>query len=164
MPQRKTHNVYLGNQKVGEVWENYDVFTEKEREEKRKKEVLDLYHAKKDAYEIQETVEYKTKEDKAKKNFKIRKTIGIIFMLAAACVPIITMLFFKDDMSPAITFYLPAIIFGLGTGIIHSEAYVSTRTVKPRIDWASCFRWTIAGGVGFLILSLLVLFVLGSII
>ena len=25
MPQRKTHNVYLGNQKVGEVWENYDV-------------------------------------------------------------------------------------------------------------------------------------------
>lgn len=164
MPQRKTHNVYVGNQKVGEVWENYDVFTEKEREEKRQKEILDLYHAKKERYEISETAEYKSKENKVKKNFKIRKTIGIILMLTAFSVPIITMLFFKNEMSELTTFGLPAIVFGIGSGCIHSEAHISTQTMKPHIDWASCLRWIIGGGICFLLVVFALLFGVGTLL
>lgn len=164
MPQKKDYDVYLGNQKVGEVWSHHDTKSEYEREMGFQKEVADLYFAKRESQAVKSTTAYQTKEARIKKNFKIRKIIGIIFMILAVGVPITTMLFFKNDMSEFTTFFLPAIIFGIGTGLTHTEATISADTLKARIDWASSLRWLIGGGIGFLIFSLLVLFALASIL
>ena len=156
MPQRKTHDVYADNQKVGEVWEHYDVFTEEERAEKRQKEILDLYHAKTETYRITETAEYKTKEERAKRNFKIRKTIGVLAIIAALAIAVLTIttaVSAKGISDPFSAFVIPAIICGVGLGLTHSEA-INVNHIKnrPSIDWSWCIGWLFGGGIGFLVI------------
>ena len=156
MPQRKTHDVYAGNQKVGEVWEHYDVFTEEERAAQRAKMIVDAINADlRDGY-TRDTPEYKAGEKKAERNFKIRKALGIVAIIVALAIVVLTIttaVSAKGISDPFSAFVIPAIIFGVGLGLTHSEAIkVNHIKKRPSIDWTWCIGWLFGGGIGFLII------------
>lgn len=159
MAQRKTHDVYAGNQKVGEVWENYDLFTPAEREAKKQKMIADMILEDLEKDRLRGTDDYKSKKAKAERNFKIRKVLGIIAILGAIGMIVASLVNPQSEyMSEYTLFFLPPIAFGIGMGLTHSEAELNLNKKRPTIPWGWCIGWTIGGGIGFFILNLIVLF------
>ncbi len=159
MAQRKTHDVYAGNQKVGEVWENYDVFTPAERAEQKAKRMAEWIKKDLDESRLMGTAEYKKKEAKAERSFKIRKALGIISILGAIGMIVASLVNPQSEyMSEYTLFFLPPIAFGIGMGLTHSKAELNLDKKRPTIPWGWCLGWTIGGGIGFFILNLMVVF------
>lgn len=159
MAQRKTHDVYAGNQKVGEVWENYDLFTPAEREAKKQKMIADMILKDLEEGRLRDTDDYKSKEAKAERNFKIRKALGIIFVLVAIGLIVFSLVNPQSEyMSEYTLFFLPPIFFGIGMGLTHSDTHTNLEKRRPTVDWGWCIGWMIGGGIGFFILNFIVLF------
>ncbi len=159
MAQRKTHDVYAGNQKVGEVWETYDLFTPAEREAKRQKMIADMILKDLDKDRLRDTAEYKKKEARAERNFKIRKILGIISIIGAIGLIVFSLVNPQSEyMSEYSLFFIPPVLFGIGMGLTHSASEINTKKKRPTIDWGWCLGWTIGSGIGFFILNLMVIF------
>lgn len=159
MPQRKTHDVYSGNQKVGEVWEHYDVFTPAERAEQRAKRMAEAIKKSLDESRLLGTAEYQAKAAKAERNFKVRKALGIIAVIGAIGLIVFSLAFPQSPlMSEWTMFYLSPIAFGIGMGLTHSDAELNLEKKRPTIPLGWCIGWTIGGGIGFFVLNLMILF------
>ncbi|MBQ8575774.1 MAG: hypothetical protein IJ447_07005 [Clostridia bacterium] len=160
MPQRKEYDVYAGNQKVGEVWGHYDVFTEAERAEKRAKMVADLIMDDLAKDRIRDTEQYKAKEAKAERNFKIRKTIGMICVIASIALAVISVVFNNEIKSDSflLRFVVPSIVFGLGIGLKYTDVEVNVKKRKPVISWGDAFYMFGGCGIGFFIADFIISF------
>lgn len=154
MPQRKTHDVYSGNQKVGEVWEHYDVFSEAERAEKRQKMISDmiLHDLKKE--EMREETKNKIKVAL----YVVRLIIGIA-MIIGSIVLAVKFFINREEMfdgSMVMFFAPPSILFALGLGFANSYIDYDTDSFRSGINWKGVFGSIIKGGIAFFIIDFLV--------
>ena len=157
MPKRKEYDVYSGNQKIGEVWGEYDVFTPAERAEKRAKMMAERILDDLEKDRIRNTDSYRKKEAKADRNYKIRKVIGIFAIVVALFMAVLNIINLQNAINMFISFIMPTILFGLGISFIYSQPYeVNKKKGKPDCDWAGSLYMGFWCGVGFLIVDFLV--------
>lgn len=136
MPQRKDYDVYAGNQKVGEIWSEHPTKTAYEVEMNVKKNIADLYFEKMEGYKNASTEQYKAKEAKMEKHYKIRMVIGVLIAIGSVIMAILTIINRKEMESFVSGFVIPSVSFGLGAGLFFSMvAEPSSKRDKPHIEW-----------------------------
>ena len=152
MPQRKTHDVYAGNQKVGEIWESYSGKTSYEAEMGVKIGAIDLIRAE---GTIRTDEKLRKRYEKMKRNYKIRKIIGC---LLRAFSVISAFAFVPMARADKISFEAGVIIVGaLGAAavsLLFSAPYNDKKKIKTVIPWGSVFGGLIVGFIGTVLLHL----------
>lgn len=165
MPQRKTHDVYAGNQKVGEVWEHYDVFTEEERAAKRAKMIADMILDDLNKDQIYNSEAYQNQKKKLDRTYKVRKVIGIVVVIVSLGLAVLNVINFKSfGDNIAIFFIPPAVVFGLGMGLIKSEPIMNEKKRLPVVDWGGVLLKILLFGVVFLVLYFVLFIGVGTLI
>ena len=140
MPQRKDYDVYAGNQKVGEIWSEHPTKTDYEVEMNVQKNIADLYFEKMEGYKNASTAEYKAKEAKMEKHYKIRMVIGVLIAVTFLIMAIINVINTINNTiimdSLIMLFVVPPIGFSIGVGLFFSMvAEPSSKRDKPHIEW-----------------------------
>lgn len=164
MPQRKTHDVYAGNQKVGEVWEHYDNKSSLEAEMNVRISAAKMVLRESLAQDaIDNNQKLKKKQERMKRNYKFRDVLGIVFYVIAIIIAVVFfMMMFANpatifDKIPMIYFYfIPSLVFAFGGGLRASMPEVNTKRKKPQIDWGGVFTLFFGYGAGFLIAYFLI--------
>ncbi|MBQ3046004.1 MAG: hypothetical protein IJO03_06065 [Clostridia bacterium] len=157
MPQRKTHDVYSGNQKVGEIWERYDNKSSLEAEMNVKIAAAEMCLKESKAQDaIDRNPKLKKKQDRMFKRGERAEVAGNIFIAVAVIVAVVffALMFLNPetifDMIPMVYFYfIPGGIFGFGWGLKMYYPELDVKRNKPKFDWGGILFMFLACGLGF---------------
>ncbi len=157
MPQRKTHEIYSGSQKIGEVWEKYSNKTPFEADMNIQIEAANLSLSK--AYGV-------PGYDKAMKNYKPRKIIGLVIISIAIIAGLIILSSVFTDFSPSNEWFLySSLTFGLGMFFIGTKPYKNVyKRRMEKADFIQILLYTVGGIIGYFVGLCLIMFLLGKII
>ena len=152
MPQRKTHDVYAGNQKVGEIWESYSGKTSYEAEMGVKIGAIDLIRA-------NATISTDEKLSKRRKRiwitYIIRAIIGGVLLLVSLYMAYKLVFEVRADTIAFKDAVLKVGILGaIGGSLAFSSPEDDVKKLKTVVPWYKFFVGLIGGFIGTVLFHL----------